>query len=263
MIRHYTYFPGCCRDGNGMAYSLSLMPVAKVLDLDLIELEDWNCCGSTPQASVSEVASLCHSSRNLALAEKMGLDLVTECSDCYLMLNKTNRHFQENTKLKAVLDAALAAGGLGYHGTLKIRHILDVIANDIGYDEIKSKVNVNLGELKVAPYYGCQVVRPLPSFDHPDYPQSLDKLVESLGAKVTPFPLKTRCCGGSLILSEEDLALQSLHKLLENAVSNGAELMVTVCPLCQANLDLYQGRVNKKFKTNYKIPSCSSLSLWG
>jgi heterodisulfide reductase subunit B len=263
MRRHYTFFPGCCLDGNGVAYGLSLMPVAKVIDLDLIELEDWNCCGSTPQASVSEVASLCHSSRNLALAEKKGLDIVTECSDCYLMLNKTNRHFQENTKLKAILDAALATGGLEYHGTMRVRHILDVIANDVGYDEIKSKVKVNLGELKVAAYYGCQVVRPLPSFDHPEYPQSLDKLIESLGAKATPFPLKTRCCGGSLILSEEDLALQSLHRLLENAVSNGAELIVTVCPLCQTNLDAYQGKVNRKFKTNYKIPVLFFTQLMG
>src|SRR4030042_2221909 len=112
MRRHYTFVPGCCLDGNGVASGLSLMAIAKVIYLDLIELEDWNCCGSTPQASVSEVASLCHSARNLALAEKKGLDIVTECSDCYLLLNKTNRHFQENTKLKAILDAALATGDL-------------------------------------------------------------------------------------------------------------------------------------------------------
>ena len=106
-------------------------------------------------------------------------------------------------------------------------------------------------------------MRPFASFDHPEYPQTLDRLVESLGAKATPFPLKARCCGGSLIISEEDLALQSVNKLLENAISNGAECIVTVCPLCQTNLDVYQGKTNKKFKTNFKIPILFFTQLMG
>jgi heterodisulfide reductase subunit B len=206
---------------------------------------------------------LCNSARNLALAEKKGLDMVTPCSACYVILKRTNQYLKEYPKLKAKVDEALTAGGLEYHGTVKPRHLLDVLVNDIGYDEIKSKVKANLGELKVAPYYGCQVVRPMPSFDHPENPQSLDKLIESIGAKATPFPLKSRCCGGSLIISEEDLALQSVQKLLENAISNGAELIATVCPLCQTNLDVYQGKVNKKFKTNFKIPILFFTQLMG
>ena len=264
MKRYYTYFPGCSSsDGGAKAYGMSTESVAKVLDMELIELEDWNCCGSTPYSGVDELASLCNSARNLALAEKKGFDIVTPCSSCYVILKRTNQYLKEYPKLKAKVDEALTAGGLEYHGTVKPRHLLDVLVNDIGYDEIKSKVKVNLGELKVAPYYGCQIVRPIPSFDHPEYPQSLDKLVESLGAKVTPFPLKSRCCGGSLIISEEDLALQSVNKLLENAISNGAELIVTVCPLCQTNLDVYQGKVNKKFKTRFKIPILFFTQLVG
>jgi heterodisulfide reductase subunit B len=111
-----------------------------------------------------------------------------------------------------------------------------------------------LNGLKVAPYYGCQVVRPKFGFDDPEYPQSLDKLIASIGAEPVPFPLKARCCGGSLIISEEDVALELIHKLLDSAASNGAECLVTVCPLCQTNLDAYQSRVNKKFKTNYRLP---------
>lgn len=264
MTRYYTYFPGCSSsDGGAKAYGMSTKAVAKVLDMELIELEDWNCCGSTPYSGVDELASLCNSARNLALAEKKGLDIVTPCSSCYVILKRTNQYLKEYPRLKAKVDQALTAGGLVYHGTVKPRHLLDVLANDIGYDAIKSKVKVNLGELKVAPYYGCQVVRPVPSFDHPEQPQSLDKLVGSLGAKATPFPLKSRCCGGSLIISEEDLALQSVHKILENAVSNGAELIVTVCPLCQTNLDVYQGKANKKFKTNFTIPVLFFTQLMG
>lgn len=263
-MRYYTYFPGCSSsDGGAMAYNWSAQAVAKVLDAELIELEDWNCCGSTPYTSIDELASLCVSARNLALAEKRGLDLVTPCSSCYVILSRTNSHLKEYPDLRAKVQEALAVGDLDYHRTVRVRHLLDVIANDIGYDEIASRVKRNLGGLKVAPYYGCQVVRPGPGFDDTESPQSLDRLIESLGAEATPFPLKARCCGGSLIISEEDLALGLVHKLLDNASSNGAECIITVCPLCQTNLDVYQSRVNKKFKTHFNLPVLFFTQLMG
>ena len=263
-MKYYTYFPGCsAADGSAKAYSLSAQAVAKALEVELIELEDWNCCGSTPYTSIDELASFCVSARNLALAEKRGLDLVTPCSACYVILGGTNASLKEFPKLRAKVDDALAAGGLGYHGTVKVRHILDVLANDIGYDKIASQVKRYLGEMKVAPYYGCQVVRPQPGFDHPESPQSLDRLIQSLGAQAIPFPLKARCCGGSLIISEEDIALDLIHKLLESASTSGAECIVTVCPLCQTNLDVYQGRVNRKFKTRFNLPVLFFTQLIG
>jgi len=203
------------------------------------------------------------SARDLALAEKRGFDLVTPCSACYVIFNRTNSYLKEYPQLKAKVDEALAAGGLEYHGTVKVRHLLDVLANDIGYDAIKSKVKRNIGGLKVAPYYGCQVVRPKFGFDHPESPQSLDKLIASMGGEPTPFPLKTRCCGGSLIISEEALALDLIGKLFECALSNSAECLVTVCPLCQTNLDAYQSRVNSKLKTNYNLPILFFTQLMG
>lgn len=263
-MRYYTYFPGCSSsDGGAKAYGLSALEVAKALDIELIELEDWNCCGSTPYTSVDELASFCGSARNLALAEGKGLDLVTPCSACYVILSRTNSYIKEYPELRVKVDEALAAGGLEYHGMVKVRHLLDVFTNDIGSDEIAARVKRKLDGLRVAPYYGCQVVRPLPSFDHPENPQSLDRLIESLGAKATPFPLKARCCGGSLVISEEDVALDLIHKLLDSASSNGAECIATVCPLCQTNLDLYQGRVNKKFKTNFRLPVLFFTQLMG
>jgi heterodisulfide reductase subunit B len=263
-MRYYTYFPGCSSShGGAKAYGMSTEAVARALDVELIELEDWNCCGSTPYTSIDELASLCSSARNLALAEDKGLDLVTPCSACYVILSRTNNYLKEYPELRAKVDEALAAGGLEYHRTIKVRHLLDVFANDVGFDEIASKVKRNLGDLKVAPYYGCQVVRPGPSFDDPESPQSLDHLMESLGAEATPFPLKARCCGGSLIISEEELALGLIHKLLSSASSNGAECIATVCPLCQTNLDVYQGKVNKKFKTSFKLPVLFFTQLMG
>jgi heterodisulfide reductase subunit B len=263
-LKHYTYFPGCsASEGGAKAYNRSTMAVSRVLDVDLAELEDWNCCGSTPSGAVDELGAYCMAARNLALAEKRGLDMVTPCSACYVIFNRTNTYLNGYPQFKAKVNEALAAGGLEYKGTVRVRHMLDVITTDIGFEAIKEKVQRPLSGLKVAPYYGCQVVRPKFGFDHPEAPQSLDKLVASLGAEPTPFPLKARCCGGSLIISEEDVALDLIHKILESAASNGATCLVTVCPLCQTNLDVYQGRVNKKFKTRYNLPVLFFSQLMG
>jgi len=231
--------------------------------MKLVELEDWNCCGSTPSSSVDELGSFCLAARDLALAEKSGLELVTPCSACYVIFSRTNSYLKQYPQLRAKVDEALAAGGLAYHGTVKVRHLLDVFVNDIGFDAIASKVKRSISGLKVAPYYGCQVVRPKFGFDHPEFPQSLDKLIVSLGGEAIPFPLKSKCCGGSLIIPEEDMALGLIRKLLESAADNGAECLVTVCPLCQTNLDAYQSQVNKRFKTNYKLPVLFFTQLVG
>jgi len=231
--------------------------------MELIELDDWNCCGSTPYSSIDELASLCLSARNLALAEKRGLDIVTPCSSCYVSLNRTNSCLKQYPRVRAKVDEALAAGSLEYQGTTRVRHLLDVLVNDTGYEAIGSKVKRSLNGLRVAPYYGCQVVRPKLGFDHPESPESLDKLISSLGGEPVLFPLKSRCCGGSLIISEEEQALELVMKLLNSALSNGAECLVAVCPLCQTNLDVYQRRVNKKFKTNFNLPILFFTQLIG
>ena len=263
-MKEYTYFPGCSSsDGGAKAYGWSTQAVSKILDMNLVELDDWNCCGSTPYSSVEELASFCLSARNLALAEKTGLDLVTPCSSCYVILNRTNAYLKQYPELRVKVEEALAAGGLAYHGSVKVRHLLDVLTNDIGFNAIAGRVRNILSGLKVAPYYGCQVVRPRYGFDHPEFPQSLDRLVATLGAEPVDFPLKARCCGGSLIISEEDLALDLVRGLLESARREGADCLVTVCPLCQTNLDVYQTRVNRKYGTDYKLPILFFTQLMG
>ena len=264
-MKNYTYFPGCscCSEGGARAYSRSIEAVSKVLNSKLQELDDWNCCGSTPSSSVDELGAFCIAARDLALAEKKGFDMVTPCSACYVIFNRTNEYLKKYPRLKAKVDAALAAGGMEYRGTVRARHILEVMVNDFGYDELRSKVKRSLNGLKVASYYGCQVVRPNLSFDHPESPQSLDRLIASLGGEPVPFPMKTRCCGGSLIITEETLALGLIRPILESASRNGAECIVAVCPLCQTNLDAYQSRVNQHFKTNFNIPVLFFTQLMG
>jgi heterodisulfide reductase subunit B len=263
-VKYYNYFPGCsCSEGSGKACGKSAEAVAKVLDMELIELEDWNCCGSSPYTTRDELGMLSLAARNLALAEKRGFDLITPCSACHVILHQTNLTLKKYPGTKAKVDEALAVGGLKYDGTIKVRHILDVIVNDIGYDAISAKVKKDLSGLKVAPYYGCQIVRPQPSFDHSENPITLDKLISSLKAEPSEFPMKAKCCGSSLVLSEQNTALELVKKILDSAKAGGAQCIVTVCPLCQLNLDAYQSLVNKKFGTHFNLPVLFFTQLMG
>ncbi len=262
-MKYYAYYPGCSSEATAVGLGLSAQAIAKPLDMELKELEDWTCCGSTPYGSLDELESIVVAARNLALAEKTGLDLVTPCSSCFVTLTKTDLHLKENKQLMGQVNEALAVANLGYHGNVRVRLLLEVLINGITLEVIAAKVKRPLNGLKVAPYYGCQEARPDYGFDDPEFPQSLDHIVESLGAEAVPYPLKNHCCGGALVISEEDLALELMHKLLANAVKNGAECIVTPCPLCQTNLDAYQSRVNSKFKTNYHLPILFFTQLMG
>jgi len=253
-VRYYTYYPGCSAEATAVGLGLSVQAIAKPLDMELIELEGWTCCGSTPYGSLDELESIVVAARNLALAEKTGLDLVTPCSSCFITLYQADIKLKDHPQLMAQINEALAVANLEYHGGIRVRHLTEVLVNDITPEVITTKVKRPLHGLKVAPYYGCQLVRPDYGFDNPEFPQSLDRLVACLGAEAVPFPLKNRCCGGSLIISEENLALGLIRKLLDNALENGAQCIVTPCPLCQTNLDAYQSRVNSKFKTHYNLP---------
>jgi heterodisulfide reductase subunit B len=264
-VKQYAYYPGCAlsEEGFGKAFNWSIQAVNKVLELDFKEIEDWNCCGSVPYDTLHELASFCVCARNLAIAEKSGFDVVAPCSSCFVFLSRTNSYLKQYPELKSDVDEALKAGGLEYHGNVRVRKVLDVYVNDVGYDAIAAKVKKSLDGLKVACYYGCQEVRPIFGKDHPEYPKYMDKLVKALGAEPVPFPMKSRCCGGSLIISEEDASLKLIKELLDSAVSNGAEVMVTSCPLCQLNVDAYQTMVNRKYKTDYHLPVLYFTQLMG
>ncbi len=253
-MKYYSYYPGCSSEATAIGLELSNQAIAKPLEIELIELEDWTCCGSTPYGSLDRTESVLVAARNLALAEKTGFDLVTPCSSCFITLYGANLQLKENPRLMKRVNEALAAVSLEYHGKVRVRHLIEVLVNDVTPEVISAKVQQPLNGLKVAPYYGCQLVRPDYGFDNPESPRSLDRLVASLGAEAVPFPLKNRCCGGSLIISDESLALRLIRKLLENAAENGAECIVTPCPMCQINLDAYQSRVNSQFKTSFSIP---------
>jgi heterodisulfide reductase subunit B len=262
-VKQYLYFPGCSLKSTAVAYDLSVRAISASLGIELIELEDWNCCGTTAYGSIERLESICVPCRNLALAERTGLDLVTPCTACFRTFERVNSHLRLYPFLKPKVDRILGAAGLEYQGKVRVRHLVEILLNDVGVEAIAPKVVNPLHGLRVALYYGCLLVRPRVAFDDPENPQSLDGLLGSLETEVVPFPAKGRCCGGALLISNVDLALGLIQRILESAESNGAECIVTVCPLCQLSLDAYQGMVNSRFGTRYKIPVVFLSQLLG
>jgi heterodisulfide reductase subunit B len=236
------------------SYTKSLEAVARALDIELAEVPDWNCCGATVASSViGDAPAQVMSLRNLAMVEGSGLDVVVACSSCYMNLALANRRFQNDPRFRALATKSLAAGGMQYRGKVRVRFILEVIANDVGFERIAARVKRPLKGLKVAGYVGCQSVRTIPwEFDDPEQPVALDELIGALGATAVPFPLKARCCGASHTLPQGEITSSSCRDILESA--GEARLMVTPCPMCQLNLDAYQSEVNKAYGTNFQIP---------
>ncbi len=244
----YTYFPGCSLKGLGRAYEESLLPVMRILGVELYELDDWNCCGATAYMSVDEGEAGVLAARNLAIAEKVGPhDLLTPCSACYLVLNKTKHNIEEFPDIRTRVHRALDSAKLTYTGKTKVRHPLDMLIHDVGLDVIKEKVKRPLKGLKVAPYYGCQVVRPYSTFDDAWNPTTMDRLIATLGAEVVHYPLKTKCCGGSLTGTVPEAGLRMSYILLKEAVRRGADVIATICPLCQFNMDAYHDQIERRW----------------
>lgn len=250
----YVYYPGCSLESSAKAYDQSTRWMFKKLGVELADLEDWNCCGATMYMSIKETISLVFSARNLALAERMKADIIAPCSSCYTILNKTNHVLAENFILREKVNQSLKRAGLKYNLTTKVRHPLDVLVHDLGITAISAQTEFRLEGIRVAPYYGCQIVRPDGFFDDKENPLTMDRLFQALGAKIIYFPVKLRCCGGMLMTTFQDVALRLNKEILECAVENKADCIVTTCPLCQINLDAYQGQINKKFGYRINMP---------
>ncbi len=259
----YTYYPGCSLSATGHAYDASTRAISGKLGLNLIELDDWNCCGATAYMSVEELTSMSLSARNLAMAEKFGRDVVAPCSACYTVLRKTHEYMSEYPELREKVNLALNAGGLKYDCSLRVRHLLQVLVEDVGYEKLREATVRPLSGLKLACYYGCQIVRPKGAFDDPEHPQTLDKLVEAIGATPTHFPYKAKCCGGTLMWTKSDAGLELTKNILTSAVQFGADAVVTTCPLCQTNLEVYQGKIRRKFNADVDIPIVYFTQLIG
>jgi len=250
----FAYYPGCSLEHTASPYDKSIRAVFSALGIGLHEIEDWNCCGATMYMSVKKIIGYAISARNLAIAQNMGMEVCAPCSSCYTILRKTNRHIAWDPKERQKINEALTAAGLSYNTIVEVRHPVDILAVDFGLNELKKKVKVPLKGLKVAPYYGCQIVRPHGHIDDVDDPVKMDNLLAAVGAEPVHYPPKVRCCGGMLMTTQEDVALKLNLELLQAAEDNGAHMIATACPLCQMNLEGYQKKINKSFGRDFNMP---------
>jgi len=270
----YSYYPGCSLKGTGKPYEESLLAVFEALQVEMAELGDWNCCGATAYMAVDELQAVALASRILALAENAGGDLIAPCNACWLVLTKTAGRLEGDADLRRVVCSGLAStctvgngdgpSPLGYEGKVAVRHPLDVLVNDIGLEAFAEKVTEPLEGLRVAPYYGCQIVRPLSPFDDQHNPVTMDRLLEAAGCDViADYPFKTRCCGASQMMTMPNVGIDLVSMLLEDAAARGADVIAVACPLCQFNLEAYQGKVARRVHLEEKIPILYFTQLLG
>jgi len=263
-MKQYAYYPGCSLESLGKNYHISALAVSTGLGLELKELEDWNCCGATAYFPVDELLAYTLVSRNLAIAEKTGLeDFVAPCSACYKNAYTTNKYLKADPDLAEHINYALEEDHLQVEGRMKVRHLIEVFIEDVGLEEISKKVVNPLKGLRVAPYYGCQIVRPRKDKEDVENPQFFEQLLSVSGAEPIEYASKTRCCGGSLIITNRKAALDMVYKLLQNAVDSGANMIATTCPMCDVNVEVYQSQVNREFGTNFSIPVMYFTQLMG
>ena len=235
----YTYYPGCSLHATGVAYDVSLRAVFGKLGIELTELDDWNCCGATAYMSVRETVAFAISARNLALAQPAGHDLMAPCSACFAVLNKTRYFLSELPELRANVASALAEDDLECDLDLPVRHPLEVLINDVGIDRLREAQTHSLDNFRPACYYGCQIVRPERAIDEDhEVPMAMEELFSALGAAPVDFPPKVRCWGGMLIATADGVAERLVDELLDWAHERDANCILTVCPLCQGNLEL-------------------------
>lgn len=235
----YSYYPGCSLHATGIGYDKSMRAVFAKLGENLVELDDWNCCGATAYMSIKETVAFAISARNLALAERDGHDLIAPCSACFEVLNKTRRHLTEMPEMRRQVCSALAEGGLECGFSLPVRHPLEVLIHDVGIERMVAAQSQSLEGFRPACYYGCQIVRPERAMpEDPEVPMAMDRLFAALGAEPVDFPPKVRCCGGMLMATAEDVAQRLSGEIIGWARQRGANCIVTVCPLCQGNLDI-------------------------
>jgi len=271
----YLYYPGCSLKSTGKAYEESLLRVLAALEVPIAELDDWNCCGATAYMAVDENKAFALAARNLALAEHENgeqgaggaangaAQVVAPCAACYLVLMKTQRYLETLPAVKRVVGGALREAGLDYQGTARVRHPLDVIVNDVTLARVIARVTRPLAGYRVACYYGCQIVRPFAVFDDMRNPQTLEQLMAALGAETIRWPLATRCCGGSLTGTVHEIGVEMSYNVLKEARRQGANVIATTCPLCQFNLESYQGEMRKQFRDDFAMPVVYFTQLMG
>ena len=260
----YLLFLGCAIPYRVSAYEISARKVAEKLGIELVEMPEYNCCG-LPMDPISHDIMLTLAARNLCVAEKQGLSIMTLCPGCAGTLRKVNKMLKEDKKLKELVNVYLKETGLEFKGTIEVKHLIQVLAEDVGFEKIKAAVQKPLNPLKVAEHNGCHVMRPVKyiGFDDPENPVMLKKLIEATGAQCLDYMDETECCGAPIAGVNEKIPLQLTRDKLSHIKDVGAQAMITVCPFCHMMFDTNQSRIERMFNETFRLPVLHYPQLLG
>jgi len=252
----YAYFPGCVGQDSCSELDVSTKLIAEELGIELVELEDATCCGAGFVQDVDYDLARVLNARTFAMAEKLGLDILTVCSTCQFNLDRANMEMKTNPALLAEVNGMLAEVGMKYTGNVEIKHLLWVLVNEVGLGALQRRVKVDLSDLNVASFYGCQLIRPgtMHKYDDPDRPEYFEKLIAALGGKPVDYEGRKKCCGFPITFVNENASMTMNAKNMVEAKEHGADIMATSCPLCHINLDMYQGRAEKVAGQRIDLP---------
>lgn len=256
-------YPGCSLESSSKEYLDSTLAVAKALGMELEEIPDWICCGSTPAHMADELLSISLPAYNLRQAKQVGAEEVTvACASCYSRLRAANNAVTTDPEKREKVGKVL---GEDYSGDVRVSHLLEPIGEIIKQPDFEGKLKQKLSGLKVASYYGCLLVRPpgITGFDDPEDPQSMDKVVEAVGAEPVDWRFKVECCGAALAFARPEIVEKLSGQILQDAKDSGADIVLVACPLCHSNLDLRQCDIEKFLGADLEIPVLYFTQLLG
>jgi heterodisulfide reductase subunit B len=258
----YAYYPGCSLEGSAAEYAHASEAVLEALGVELEEIDDWVCCGATAAHATSHLLSIALPAISCAAAEKQSLDILTCCAACHSRLKQTNQQVKDDPELRAEISGIIEED---FHGSINVLHVTEVLAREVGLEAIRDRVRTPLKSLKVACYYGCLMSRMPESLrgDKSEYPMLLDDLMGAVGAEPLDWPYKTECCGAALTLARQKTVIRLCADILQMAKQNGADVLAVACPLCQANLDMYQAEAEKLLGERFSIPVLYFVQLMG
>jgi len=256
-LTEYALYLGCTAPVRTLNYELAARNTAMQFGIELSDINDFGCCGF-PVKSVHLDTALLMSARNLALAEEQGKDICSLCSSCTGTLAEANHALQQNDELRHRVNRDLeATTGRRYNGSIQVRHYARVLYEEVGVDRIRERVTVDLSDWRLAAHYGCHYLKPVEAhdcFDDPEDPQSLDGLIEALGACSIDYEGRDQCCGGGILGADEETALALPHLKLERAADAAADALVVVCPFCDIMYEFQQRRIEKLYGARYRLP---------
>jgi len=261
----YALYPGCAAKGATPELYQSTMAIIGRLGIEVVELTAASCCGAGVVGEADPDVALALNARTFAQAEQLGLDVMTICGTCQGVMGAANKRLKTEPGLRERINGVLAREGMTYGGTVQVKHLLWIVVREVGLQRLGEQVRVSMEDFRIAPFYGCYILRPSwdLGFDDPENPTSLEKVIRAVGGEPVAYAGRTKCCGFPIILEKEAIAVAMAGTNMKEAKDRGADFMVTPCPLCHMSLDIYQDRAGKAVNTNLSLPILHLPQLLG